>query len=132
MSDVSTFERIDPSTLNLKEQVVSINRGTKVVKGGKNGIPLHTVTEYDLVLKRPGGGELVLPRHQFVREPEYYGLFAHTTALSETVRAYAGASFTLQGRTYTVIAISPHGARLAGDRGEHYTLQLRPQTRKPR
>jgi len=36
MSDVSTFERIDPSTLNLKEQVVSINRVTKVVKGGKN------------------------------------------------------------------------------------------------
>lgn len=30
------FERIDPSTLNLKEQVVSINRVTKVVKGGKN------------------------------------------------------------------------------------------------
>ncbi len=30
------FERIDPQTLNLKEQVVSINRVTKVVKGGKN------------------------------------------------------------------------------------------------
>ncbi|MCW5977008.1 MAG: 30S ribosomal protein S5 [Bryobacteraceae bacterium] len=30
------FERIDPSSLNLKEQVVSINRVTKVVKGGKN------------------------------------------------------------------------------------------------
>ena len=28
--------RIDPSTLNLKDQVVSINRVTKVVKGGKN------------------------------------------------------------------------------------------------
>jgi len=29
-------ERIDPSTLTLKDQVVSINRVTKVVKGGKN------------------------------------------------------------------------------------------------
>ena len=30
------MKRIDPATLNLKEQVVSINRVTKVVKGGKN------------------------------------------------------------------------------------------------
>ena len=29
-------KRIDPGNLNLKEQVVAINRVTKVVKGGKN------------------------------------------------------------------------------------------------
>src|SRR6202142_1344558 len=29
-------KRIDPATLNLKEQVVAINRVTKEVKGGKN------------------------------------------------------------------------------------------------
>jgi small subunit ribosomal protein S5 len=33
---IATGKRIDPATLNLKEQVVSINRVTKVVKGGKN------------------------------------------------------------------------------------------------
>lgn len=32
----ATLKRIDPKTLNLKEEVVSINRVTKVVKGGKN------------------------------------------------------------------------------------------------
>lgn len=32
----ATAKRIDPKALNLKEQVVSINRVTKVVKGGKN------------------------------------------------------------------------------------------------
>ncbi|MCP5113734.1 MAG: 30S ribosomal protein S5, partial [bacterium] len=36
MTDSSRYNRIDPSTLNLKEQVVNINRVTKVVKGGKN------------------------------------------------------------------------------------------------
>jgi small subunit ribosomal protein S5 len=30
------IKRIDPASLNLKEQVVAINRVTKVVKGGKN------------------------------------------------------------------------------------------------
>jgi small subunit ribosomal protein S5 len=33
---VDLANRIDPSTLQLKDQVVSINRVTKVVKGGKN------------------------------------------------------------------------------------------------
>ncbi|MDR3704156.1 MAG: 30S ribosomal protein S5, partial [Candidatus Sulfopaludibacter sp.] len=33
---ITTQKRIDPATLNLKEQVVAINRVTKVVKGGKN------------------------------------------------------------------------------------------------
>jgi len=32
----TTAQRIDVNSLNLKEQVVSINRVTKVVKGGKN------------------------------------------------------------------------------------------------
>jgi small subunit ribosomal protein S5 len=36
MSEILTYQRIDPATLNLKEQVVNINRVTKVVKGGKN------------------------------------------------------------------------------------------------
>jgi small subunit ribosomal protein S5 len=33
---MAVVKRIDPATLNLKEQVVAINRVTKVVKGGKN------------------------------------------------------------------------------------------------
>jgi len=32
----STIKRVDPQSLNLKENVVAINRVTKVVKGGKN------------------------------------------------------------------------------------------------
>jgi small subunit ribosomal protein S5 len=32
----TAVKRIDPGSLNLKEQVVAINRVTKVVKGGKN------------------------------------------------------------------------------------------------
>src|SRR5512139_3661076 len=33
---IRTRERIDPTQLDLKDTVVSINRVTKVVKGGKN------------------------------------------------------------------------------------------------
>src|SRR6202050_2350339 len=33
---VHTVKRVDPQSLNLKENVVAINRVTKVVKGGKN------------------------------------------------------------------------------------------------
>ena len=36
MAATPSVKRIDPTQLNLKEQVVSINRVTKVVKGGKN------------------------------------------------------------------------------------------------
>lgn len=36
MTATSTTKRISAQNLNLKEQVVSINRVTKVVKGGKN------------------------------------------------------------------------------------------------
>src|SRR3954469_5989027 len=36
MTSNSTAKRIDSQNLNLKEEVVSINRVTKVVKGGKN------------------------------------------------------------------------------------------------
>jgi len=35
MAAIPTTKRIDAGSLNLKEQVVSINRVTKVVKGGK-------------------------------------------------------------------------------------------------
>jgi small subunit ribosomal protein S5 len=36
MAAIAAVKRVNPQGLNLKEQVVSINRVTKVVKGGKN------------------------------------------------------------------------------------------------
>ena len=33
---IVAVKRVDPQSLNLKENVVAINRVTKVVKGGKN------------------------------------------------------------------------------------------------
>lgn len=36
MAAIAAVKRINPQGLNLKEQVVAINRVTKVVKGGKN------------------------------------------------------------------------------------------------
>ena len=44
--------RIDPNTLQLKDQVVSINRVTKVVKGGKN------LSFSALVVVGDGGGHV--------------------------------------------------------------------------
>src|SRR5512135_1818792 len=45
-------EKIDPNTLQLKDQVVSINRVTKVVKGGKN------LSFSALVVVGDGGGHV--------------------------------------------------------------------------
>jgi small subunit ribosomal protein S5 len=36
MAAILAAKRLNPLSLNLKEQVVAINRVTKVVKGGKN------------------------------------------------------------------------------------------------
>lgn len=46
------MNRIDPSTLQLKDQVISINRVTKVVKGGKN------LSFSALVVVGDGGGHV--------------------------------------------------------------------------
>lgn len=46
------INRIDPNTLQLKDQVISINRVTKVVKGGKN------LSFSALVVVGDGGGHI--------------------------------------------------------------------------
>ncbi len=52
MREAELATRIDPSTLQLKDQVVSINRVTKVVKGGKN------LSFSALVVVGDGGGHV--------------------------------------------------------------------------
>jgi hypothetical protein len=91
------------------------------------GIEYYTVTDYDLTLARPGGGELVLPRGQYVLEPERYGVFVPKSDPTRRIRAYAGMTFKAQGHSFSVVEISPHGARLTGDRGETYKLERRPE-----
>lgn len=98
-----------------------------VTVGGRHGIPAYTKTEYDLILERPGGGELVLPRNTPVREPERYGIFATTGTPRRKMRAYAGMTLEVEGHSYIVVEVSPRSAHLIGDRGEHYNLQLRPE-----
>jgi len=97
-----------------------------VKRGGQHGIEVYFEKEYKLILKRPGGGDLVLPRNTPVPEPERYGLFATPGTPRRTVRAYAGMTFQADGHSYVVMQVSPHGAHLTGDRGEHYNLELRP------
>ena len=95
--------------------------------GGPDRIPAYTVTDYDLVLRRPDGGELVLPRGQYVPEPERYGVFAAKSTPTRKIRAYAGMTFKAEEHSFFVVEVSPNGARLTGDRGETYTLELRPE-----
>ena len=90
------------------------------------------ITEYTLVLKRLDGGELRLPRHQPVREPEWYGVFTSSGAANgggARVRAYAGETIQIDEHSYVVDEVSSHSARLTGDRKEHYNLELRPEKR---
>jgi hypothetical protein len=100
----------------------------RVTKGApERGIPLHQVTEYDLILKRPSGDELVLPLNTPVREPERYGIFASADTPARKARAYAGQTFELDGHSYIVVEVSPQSAHLIGDRHEHHYLELRPE-----
>jgi hypothetical protein len=91
---------------------------------------LFNVTMHTLVLRRPGGDELRLPRHQKVREPERFGVFISSKATGDRAQAYAGQTIQIDGHSYVVNEVSPHGARLTGDRGEQYNLELRPEVTK--
>ena len=59
-----TRERIDPSQLDIKDTVVSINRVTKVVKGGKN------LSFSALVVVGDGHGVVVAVKRQHVPPEE--------------------------------------------------------------
>jgi hypothetical protein len=86
---------------------------------GKRGEPHDS-----LILKRPEGDALVLPRSTPVREPERYGVFAAADNPTERARAYPGMHFEIEGCSYLVVEITRTGARLIGDRGERISLEL--------
>ena len=54
-------EKIDVGSLELKDQVVSINRVTKVVKGGKN-LQLALGYSHDVVYAIPEGIAITVPK----------------------------------------------------------------------
>lgn len=80
--------------------------------------------EYSLILRRPEGDALVLPRGTPVREPERYGVFVAADDPAKYARAYPGMCFEIEGRSYRVVEITCTGACLIGDRGERITLEL--------
>ncbi len=86
---------------------------------GRRGEP-----NYSLILRRPEGDALVLPRSTPVREPERYGVFAAADDPTKRARAYPGMRFVIEGRSYLVVEITRTGARLIGDREERITLEL--------
>ena len=80
--------------------------------------------KYSLIMRRPEGDALVLPRSTPVREPERYGVFAAADDPSKKARAYPGMRFEIEGRSYLVVEITRTGVRLIGDRGESIILEL--------
>jgi hypothetical protein len=98
-----------------------------VTRGSEQQGTQYVEDDYDLVLRRPGGGTLVLPRNTAVREPERYGVFVSTRTAGPRVRAYPGTRFKIDDHTYTVVSVGAESARLIGDRGEEYNLELRPE-----
>jgi hypothetical protein len=98
-----------------------------VTRGSEEQGTQYVEEDYDLVLRRPGGGTLVLPRNTAVREPERYGVFVSTKTAGPRVRAYPGTRFEIENHTYPVVAVGADSARLIGDRSEEYNLELRPE-----